>query len=198
MWPSLSLLWSHPKRANESCINNGLRQLGSWQAPQRRPGGPRDVHTSLCKGCAAQQPRAPTCGQNLLVSLSSCGTCATSRSLPEPPVGRHSGRQAAPASLAERQVAEVPNVRTSKQTPHTRTGLLRLNLRIGMSFSEHLAHRMRPQWRQWCFLVLIPNLFPHSRQMSPSDHGGSLGRKSAAQQVRLVRHSPQFHSGHVT
>uniref|UniRef100_A0A0K8R6V5 Putative membrane trafficking and cell signaling protein hrs n=1 Tax=Ixodes ricinus TaxID=34613 RepID=A0A0K8R6V5_IXORI len=62
--------------------------------------------------------------------------------------------------------------------PHTRTGLFRPNLRIGMSFSEHLAHRMRLQWRQWCFLGLMPNLFPHSRQMSPSVHGGSFGRKS--------------------
>lgn len=53
------------------------------------------------------------------------------------------------APLVNCQVDDAPRVKTSKQMPQTRTGLLRLNLRIGMSFSEHLAHKILPQWRLW-------------------------------------------------
>jgi len=41
----------------------------------------------------------------------------------------------------------VPCVNTLKQMSQTRTGFTMLYLMIGMSFSEHLAHRIRPQWR---------------------------------------------------
>ena len=41
----------------------------------------------------------------------------------------------------------VPCVNTLKQTSQTRTGLTMLYLMIGISFSEHLEHRIRPQCR---------------------------------------------------
>lgn len=40
-----------------------------------------------------------------------------------------------------------PSVNTSKQMSQMRTGLVMVYLMIGMSFSEHLAHRIRPQCR---------------------------------------------------
>merc|ERR1719492_450650 len=66
-----------------------------------------------------------------------------------------------------------PTVMTSAHVSQTRTALLKLYLIIGISLDEHLLHSRRPQCRQWCFLVVIPNLVQHSSQTSPSPHFGS-------------------------
>ena len=86
------------------------------------------------------------------------------------------------------------------------TCLLRLYLMIGISLALHLEQRRRPQWRQWCLLVVNPNFACvgcikntfhvyegkmkwklrachnntwHSSQTSPSPHLGSADSKSS-------------------
>lgn len=43
---------------------------------------------------------------------------------------------------------------------------------------------------QWCFLVLMPNLTPHSRQISPSDQGGSEDNISGKTRVKTLQLMP--------
>ena len=74
-----------------------------------------------------------------------------------------------PRTLATQQTAAV----STKIKRQSRFVALLVPRNISKDKIESLAH-------QWCFLLVIPNLFEHSWQESPSPHFGSELRKSSS------------------